>query len=231
PMVGLGALCLDTVDHVRIDLRLGSTEAVRHLVASRPGRIVGWLFHKDDQRTSAYETVMADAGRQPELVLIGDETRSNNRAMASSYVTERGCPDAFFCQNDDVAIAVYRGVLDAGFRVPEDVAIVGCDGIEDGEYLATPLSTVVHPVEEMCRIAWEFLTNRLNDPTHPPQSAELPAHLVIRSSSGSSACACKGDLPCRTDSSDPSDPSDPSDMCERSAGVPPATSLYERERR
>ncbi|NLI01090.1 MAG: LacI family transcriptional regulator [Chthonomonadales bacterium] len=183
PIVGLGALCLETVDHVRIDLKQGSIEAVQHLVETRPGRIVGWVFRQDDPRTAAYREVMAESGRPSEIVLIPDEARATNRAMAATYIRDRGCPDAFFCQNDDVAIAVYRGALDAGYRVPDDVAIVGCDGIEDAEYLPTPLSTVVHPVDEMCRIAWEFLTNRLNDPTIPLQQAELPAHLLRRASS------------------------------------------------
>ncbi|HSV73887.1 MAG TPA: LacI family DNA-binding transcriptional regulator [Chthonomonadales bacterium] len=184
PIVSLGALCVETVDHVRVDLKLGATEAVQHLVETRTGRTVGWLYREDDPRTNAYREVMASAGRQPEVVFIPDETRRTNRALVTSYIRERGCPGAFFCQNDEVAIAVYRGALDAGLRVPEDVAIVGCDGIEDGEYLPTPLSTIVHPVDEMCRIAWEFMANRLKDPERPQQSAELPARLLVRASSG-----------------------------------------------
>ncbi len=189
PIVALGALCLETVDHVRVNLRQGALEAVRHLVVARPGRIVGWLYRRADPRTLAYLEVMAESGLGPELVMIPDETRSTNRAMVASYVRERGCPAAFFCQNDDVAIAAYRGVMDAGYRVPDDVAIVGCDGIEDGEYLPHPLSTIVHPVDDMCRIAWEFLIRRLREPDLPTQSIELPARLLVRASSAASFTA------------------------------------------
>jgi LacI family transcriptional regulator len=183
PMVGLGALCLETIDHVRVDLECGATDAVRHLVASRPERVVALLFRKEDPRTRAYERVMAEAGRQAEVVLIADETRATNRAMIAEYVARRGCPSAFFCQNDDVAIAVCRGLWDTGRRVPDDVAVVGCDGIEDGEYLPTPLSTIVHPVDAMCATAWRFLTNRMEDPTLPRQAAVLASKLVVRATS------------------------------------------------
>ena len=72
----------------------------------------------------------------------------------SAAAAER--PDALFCTNDDGAIGCYRGLRDLGLRVPEDVALVGCDGIEDTEYLETPLTTIVQPVEELSRLGWEF---------------------------------------------------------------------------
>ena len=48
--------------------------------------------------------------------------------------------------------------------MPDDVAIVGFDGIEDTEYLETPISTVEQPTEAMCTKAWEFLRSRLQEP-------------------------------------------------------------------
>jgi len=182
-LVALGALCLDTVDHVRIDLMTGSTEAVQHLVDTRRGRIVALMYREQDPRTDAYKVVMREAGREPELVLIPDETRPTNRALVREYVQQKGCPSAFFCQNDDVAIATYRALLDEGYRVPDDAAIVGCDGIEDGEYLAVPLSTIVAPTQLMCMTAWQFLSDRVRSPESPLQSAVLSSHLAIRATS------------------------------------------------
>jgi len=184
PIVALGALCLDSVDHVRVDLEAGSREAVRHLVETRAGRIVALLYRENDPRTAAYRAVMSDSGRETEVVWIPDETRATNRSLATQYVRETGCPAAFFCQNDDVAIGTYRGLLDCGMRVPDDVAIVGCDGIEDGEYLPTPLSTVVHPVSEMCSIAWCFLADRMHCPDGPTQGTTLASRLIVKGTSG-----------------------------------------------
>jgi len=82
-----------------------------------------------------------------------------------------------------MAIGAYRAMCERGIRVPDDVAIVGCDGILDTEYLERPLSTVVQPVQEMCRLGWEFLFRRMDNPSVAPQQALLKAHLVVRDSS------------------------------------------------
>jgi LacI family transcriptional regulator len=67
--------------------------------------------------------------------------------------------------------------------VPADIALVGCDGIEDTEYLECPLTTLVQPVAEMCSAAWKFLQNRLAEPEIPLQQAILAPKLAIRESS------------------------------------------------
>jgi LacI family transcriptional regulator len=183
PLVAMGALCTAAVDHVRVDLHRGAVEAVEHLVSTRSGRIVALMYVERDPRTEAYREVMASAGREPFVVPIPDETRATNRRLVRDYIASNGSPDAFFCQNDDVALAAYRALCDCGLRVPDDVALVGCDGIEDTEYLPVPLSTIVHPVEEMTALAWRFLCTRMNDPSTPMQSATIPSRLVVRESS------------------------------------------------
>jgi LacI family transcriptional regulator len=70
-----------------------------------------------------------------------------------------------------------------GLRVPQDVCIVGCDGITDTEYLETPVSTLAKPVNEMCSMAWRFLQARIADPALPLQAATLLARLEVRESS------------------------------------------------
>ena len=74
-------------------------------------------------------------------------------------------------------------MCELGLSVPADVALVGCDGIEEVEYLERSLSSIVQPVEEMCTLACRFLHARLNDPSLPPQQAVLQPKLVLRESS------------------------------------------------
>jgi DNA-binding LacI/PurR family transcriptional regulator len=80
-------------------------------------------------------------------------------------------------------LSIYRGLCDMKLRVPEDVALVGCDGIQDTEYLECPLTTLVQPVAAMCATAWQFLMRRIDRPTMKRQKAELKPKLVIRDSS------------------------------------------------
>jgi LacI family transcriptional regulator len=94
-----------------------------------------------------------------------------------------GGVDALFCNNDDLALGAYRGLREAGLRVPDDVMLVGCDGIEDMQFLEQPLTTIAIPVEEMCALAWRFLRRRIENPDTPLQHALLQPTLVVRESS------------------------------------------------
>ena len=68
-------------------------------------------------------------------------------------------------------------------RVPHQVALVGCDGIEDTEYLEVPLTTLVQPVPEMCAKAWEFLQERIENTSLVPRHHLFFPKLAIRQSS------------------------------------------------
>jgi LacI family transcriptional regulator len=156
-----------------------------HLIGSGRRRIAhvsNVLTRGADARHDTYLDSMAEAGLKPE-VIGGFEDRASARKRIREYCLEFGMPDALFCHNDDVAMGVYRGLLDLGARVPDDVALVGCDGIEDGEYLEVPLTTIVQPIEEMCRIAFQLLERRIQDPASQLQQIDLYPQLVVRQSS------------------------------------------------
>jgi LacI family transcriptional regulator len=106
------------------------------------------------------------------------------RHAVTEYVREHGPPDGIFCHNDDFAIGAYRALRDMGLRIPDDVALVGCDNLEETAYLDVPLSTIAVPTEELCRTGWEFLYRRMHDPSAPLQCAILQPQLVVRASLG-----------------------------------------------
>jgi DNA-binding LacI/PurR family transcriptional regulator len=90
--------------------------------------------------------------------------------------------DALFCHNDDVAFGAYRALCDLGVGVGGEIALVGCDGIEEADYLACPLTTIAQPITEMCALAWEFLHRRMQDPGCPLQQRILRPELLVRAS-------------------------------------------------
>jgi LacI family transcriptional regulator len=187
PFLRLGNTGEKTTDYVALDLYSGAVEAVQHLAAIGCRRI-GYLTgqgggHAGDARYDAYTASMRELGREPECILCPCETKSAARAALHEYAQKHGCPDGIFCFNDDLALAGYRALCDLRRRVPEDVALVGCDGIEDIEYLETPLTTLALPVEQMCALAWEYLKRRMADPAAPLQQTIMKPHLEIRASS------------------------------------------------
>jgi LacI family transcriptional regulator len=51
-------------------------------------------------------------------------------------------PDGIFCFNDPIALGVMRAILEAGLRIPEDVAVVGCGNVFYADQLRIPLSSI-----------------------------------------------------------------------------------------
>ena len=87
--------------------------------------------------------------------------------------------------DDDLAISAFRGLRDLGIRLPDDVALIGCDGIEDTEYHDPAISTVVQPLKEMCSFAWDSLERRLREPGCDLAQKILKPELALRESTRS----------------------------------------------
>jgi DNA-binding LacI/PurR family transcriptional regulator len=136
-------------------------------------------------RTRTYVSVMKKAGHQPELISASPtyEVPGPERVKTlREYFQQHGFPDALLCVNDDIAVQTYRALMDIGVRIPQDVALVGCDGLPIMQYFEPPLSTIAQPMEEMCARGWDFLQARLNDPEIPRQRASYDAKLIVRKS-------------------------------------------------
>lgn len=198
PVISIGAeYCADT-DFIAVDLAGGAREVMEHLIGSGARRIVHATFmppnHPYAGRRKAYAEAMRSAGLKPDYFLypLSERQRAIVRREIQTFIHGHGKPDAIFCHSDDVAIGIYRGLRDLKLRVPEDIALVGCDGIQDTEYLETPISTLVQPVKEMCAIAWKFLDRRLQRPGFKPQRATLKPVLTIRESSQKSIVSTNG---------------------------------------
>jgi DNA-binding LacI/PurR family transcriptional regulator len=189
PVVGVGTYCSLKTDNVQVDFESGTMEVMAHLIESGFRRIAHATFVQKDvphaSRRLGYVRAMHEAGLEPEFIYypLSEKQRPITRQLIQDYVRDHGLPEAIFCHSDDAALGIYRGLCDLKIRVPEEVALIGCDGIEDTEYLEHPLTTLVQPVAEMCATAWKFLQQRLEEPATPPQHVLLEPKLAIRESS------------------------------------------------
>lgn len=93
-------------------------------------------------------------------------------------------PTAIFASNDLLAIGAMRAIRDRGLRIPDDVAVVGCDDAEFAAYQAPPLTTVHLPIEEMASRATTILLDLIYQRVSPPVQEMFSSHLVIRESTG-----------------------------------------------
>lgn len=187
PVVSIGSYYETNIDYVGVDLNYGAQEATRHLIQSGCKRVAymapEWVITEGDARYDAYLASVTKAEMTPEIISVPEMSRTAAKRILKKHIEAQGNPDGIFCFNDDYALAAYRVLRELGIKVPDDVALVGCDGIEDTEYLERPISTILSPMSEMCKLAWEFLDARMRNPNMPQQRVVLVPKLVIRDSS------------------------------------------------
>jgi len=93
-------------------------------------------------------------------------------------------PDGGFCYNDPAAAGAIKAVLEAGLRVPEDVAIVGAGNVHYSDLLRVPLTTVDQGSGTIGETAAELLVQCMEAGTPPnPKRILIPPRLVVRESS------------------------------------------------
>ena len=180
-----------SVDSIAVDLSGAAQSAVQALLDAGCERIAYLVSNEgmaqsEDVRARIYQATLESAGRRLEIINVDIGTDTSRRDLTRTRLVEHlgkhRAPDGLLCQNDEMAIAAYRALLDVGLRVPDDVRLIGCDGLADLDYFDPPLATLVQPVEAMCALAWKFLQKRLAQPDAPLQSAVLHAQLQTRAS-------------------------------------------------
>ncbi|GCE24357.1 substrate-binding domain-containing protein [Dictyobacter kobayashii] len=74
-------------------------------------------------------------------------------------------------------------IHEAGYRIPEDIAVVGFDDIEDSRYAIPSLTTISPDKEKIGHLAMAFLLGRIDGTrTGPPERVEVPCQLIVRES-------------------------------------------------
>lgn len=103
-------------------------------------------------------------------------------------------PDALICYDDMLALALMDALRTLGVRTPDDVAIVGFDGILFAGLSSPRLTTVVTPLAEFGRLAAASLISAITTGELPP-STVLPVELIVRESTPSRAIRAAGGEP------------------------------------
>ena len=100
---------------------------------------------------------------------------------ARNFFATRSDTTAVFAMSDMVAMGVIRALRDIGRRVPEDVSVVGFDGVEMGKYFIPSLSTIVQPQEEIARQSVDVLLDMM-EKDGSARHLTVPAAPLLRDS-------------------------------------------------
>jgi len=101
------------------------------------------------------------------------------------YEKEHGLPRAVCALNDAMALGVIKELRSGGVSVPDQVAVVGFDGIDCATYMG--LTTVQTPISRMGKEAVRLLIEQMGDGDAKAQHVHLEADLVIRETCGAPA--------------------------------------------
>jgi LacI family transcriptional regulator len=188
PVVSLENVLDPGIDAVVIDNRRAAETAVSHLISlghTRIAHVAAPLrFQIGALRLQGFRETMQKAklAVDEDLICEGDYSPlSGYNSMME--IIKRGKPfEAVFAGNDQMGIGVIRALLDKGYRVPEDVAVIGIDNNFPSTLITPSLSSVNLPKFDMGFQAMHLLNQRMKEPDKPRCVITLESELVVRKS-------------------------------------------------
>lgn len=184
---------------VDIDNVEASSNAAQHLIELGHEHIVHFAGPEYSKHSEErIEGVRRAFSRSP-LIFSDDNAVRVGDSFASGYektleyfpekesASDKEIPTAMTCYNDLVALGAMRALRERGWRVPEDISVVGFDDLNLLDYVSIPLTTIQVPKRTMGRKAAELLLQHIQgDGGHASQRVSLDAELVVRSSTAPS---------------------------------------------
>lgn len=177
--------------HVGIDNVAAARLATDHLLGLGRRRVAAigvqrGVLGPARLRLRGYRNALLDKGIEPrsewEVATSVFSRLEGVRGMAQ-LLKQRPRPDAVFCFNDSLALGSLATLRDHGVRVPEDIAVIGLDDIEDSSYSSPRLSTVAIDKPGIARAVVEVLVELLDGaPQLPYRDVRCRHQLVIRES-------------------------------------------------
>lgn len=177
---------------VGVDDELVGTIATEHLVeigCRTIAHIGGLRISPAFGRLAGYKQVLAKHGLSPGPDYIVTHDRLDESAHAAGYNATKKLlgldprPDGIFCFSDAIAIGAMKAILEAGIKIPEDIAIVGCANVHYASYLRVPLSSVDQQSVAIGQRAAQLAISVLDSKgVNRPKTILLEPKLIVRDS-------------------------------------------------
>jgi len=168
--------------------------ATRHLIEQgcrRIAHIRGPEVSTALGRVDGYRQALQEAGMHAAsgyLVSLGNS--GDHRGEPGGYEAAKRLlagekrPDGIFCFNDPSALGAMRAILEAGLRIPEEIAVVGCGNLSYSDFLRVPLSSVDQGSDAIGKKAATIALQLAREKSSTRPKCELiEPHLVVRASS------------------------------------------------
>ena len=170
------------MDSVCNDDVAGSQIAVDHLVGLGHSNIV-CLSGGDNpvsiSRAEGYKQAMKRHGltEKTQIVSGGLTDTAGYKAAQNALVLS---PTALVVANDIAAVGAIAAIEESGLRVPEDISVIGYDGIRLGGLRSVNLTSVAQPLAELGKLAAKRIIERIEKPNSKSQQIRVTSELVVR---------------------------------------------------
>lgn len=168
-----------------------SSKVVEHfyLLGYRELGFIGSSADSDisSRREAGYIKAIEDFGLtiNPKWFIHGEDFFEASGYAAMQTLIERGgLPQAIFAASDLLALGAVRALKEHGLRIPEDIAVIGCDDIEACKYTTPTLTTIRQNKERLGVLAAHMLFDLMNNQSEGGSYVVEPA-LIVRESCGS----------------------------------------------
>jgi DNA-binding LacI/PurR family transcriptional regulator len=188
PMVLLGERPVPTgFDHIAVNSVEAARAATEHLVAQDRRRIAAIGREKArgtaSERLRGYRQALKAAGLPYDTGLVVNVPhfeRADGHAAMQQLLDLPEPPDAVCCFNDLMAVGALRACVEAGVKVPADVAIIGFDDIAETRYSNPATSTSSPNLTGLARQALDLLGRRISGDASPAQDVQVEWSLEAR---------------------------------------------------
>ncbi len=180
----------ETLPAVFVDNQSGMRSLISHLVECHGYRNIAFVRGPEknqeaEDRYHIFLDVLAEhhIPVDPRRILQGDFTRNYGAAAVHHLISSKTEFDAIAAASDDMALGALQALRELGKKVPEDIAVVGFDDIDESGSVTPPLTTVHQPLYDLGKTAVETLLRLLRGEA-VPQNTVIEGKLVIRQSCG-----------------------------------------------
>jgi DNA-binding LacI/PurR family transcriptional regulator len=183
-----GALNTLRVPSIAVDERGAGELATQHLIElghTRIGYVAGPDYYLPTrQKAAGRESALRAAGLSPDgLVAHGEDfSVEEGRAALRQLLEHDPPPTGVICSSDLMAIGVLQEAAERGLRVPEDLSVIGFDGIDAAAWTSPALTTVEQPIAEIAETAVNALRTLIAEPEKPLPDYSFRPRLHVRAS-------------------------------------------------
>ena len=142
-------------------------------------------LHNVEERQDGFYKAVRQNGMATSKSIVHHVSPSVDGAYADMMeLINNGEPLAscYFADNDEIAIGAMRAFKEKGYKIPEDISIVGFDNMSYSLYVDPPLTTVNVPKSYMGKIVANRLIEIMNEEFHYTTKIEINTNLIIRKS-------------------------------------------------